>query len=89
MIQGMMGTIGNSWKVIGDPNLVTYGQFRFPKTKKARIQKKWRKDVRNYRTSPIRKIFFKNQCMIAHPSIVEQIKSGAKSYEELKEANGE
>ena len=46
-------------------------QFRFPRSKKARIRKKWSKNDKNYKQVPI--IYKMGETIIAHPSIIDQL----------------
>ena len=47
-------------------------QFRFPRSKKRRIKKKWRKNARNFRMVPQKKIFRVGNSFYAHPEIVDE-----------------
>ena len=58
--------------------LITLNQFadwkqvRFPRSKKRRIKKKWRKQSRNFRMVPQKKIFQVGNSFYAHPEIVDE-----------------
>jgi hypothetical protein len=47
-------------------------QFRFPRSKKSRIRNKWKKNDRNFKRIP--KIFKMGDTIIAHPSLIQQLK---------------
>lgn len=47
-------------------------QFRFPRSKKLRIKKKWRKNAQNFRMVPQKKIFRVGNSFYAHPEIVDE-----------------
>ena len=58
--------LSNPNKIIIDPNLVM--QFRFPKSKRKRIMKKWTNDKRNFK--PAWKMLEMNGVCVAHPSFM-------------------
>ena len=47
-------------------------QFRFPRSKKRRIKKKWWKESRNFRMVPQKKIFQVGNSFYAHPENVDE-----------------
>lgn len=66
-------------KFVTDPRLVVRGpQYRFPRTKKKRILKKWQRVRANYRTLPNSNVFELpgSGVVIVHPSISDAIKRG-------------
>ena len=52
--------------------MADWKQFRFPRSKKRRIKKKWRKNARNFRMVPQKKIFRVGNSFYAHPEIVDE-----------------
>ncbi len=76
MINGMVGMM-NGLQVFIDPNLPRFKleQFRFPKTRKKRIIKKWAKLNRNFKQVPHKFAYvMNNNTLIVHPDEFEQIK---------------
>ncbi len=69
MIQGAMQHI-NGMQVHFNPYLPLFEvvQFRFPKTKKKRIQKKWAKQTHNFRQVPVNNAYVVGNTIIIHPS---------------------
>ena len=63
----------NGVDIISSELCVKKIQFRFPRTKKSRIRKKWSKDSRNYKITPT--ILKMGDKIIAHPSLVQQLKN--------------
>ena len=53
-------------------------QFRFPRSKKSRIRKKWSKDEKNYKQVPT--IYQMGDTIIAHPAIISQINNDLTFY---------
>jgi len=75
MQKEMMGIISKP-KVIVSPHLPKFEmkQFRFPKTKKKRIQKKWAKQEKNFKQVKIKRLcVFIGDTIIAHPDDLRQI----------------
>ncbi len=60
---------------------VTSQQSRFPRTKKKRIQKKWKKDQRNYTRKP-GMIMIGNTIALVHPAIYPHLVDAVKRQEE-------
>jgi hypothetical protein len=58
-------------------------QFRFPRSKKKRIRKKWAKDKRNWKVVPEYKAVFINGCLYAHPDVLERIRKKVASKIEV------
>ncbi len=52
-----MGLLGIPILFIEDATFTIREQFRFPRSKKARIRKKWRKNQENWRMSPSPDVF--------------------------------
>jgi hypothetical protein len=53
-------------------HMADWKQYRFPRSKKRRIKKKWRKNGRNFRMVPQKKIFQVGNSFYAHPEIVDE-----------------
>ncbi len=76
MIHGSLGMI-NGMQVLAAPHLPRFKtvQFRFPKTKKKRIAKKWRKDSTNFRQVPCREMYVLNgSTLLVHPDDLGKFK---------------
>jgi hypothetical protein len=56
-------------------------QVRFPRTRKRRIQKKWRKDVRNWTNTPC-SYLVTGIGLVCHPLIAAQIRAAVLREEE-------
>ena len=48
-------------------------QYRFPRSKKKRIRKKWRRNERNWHTVPQRRIYRVGNCIYAHPVVIDEL----------------
>lgn len=68
----MIGTVLDGIKVISSIYCATREQYRFPRSKKKRIQKKWRKDQRNWREQPAM-YMIGGKDILAHPEIVRKL----------------
>lgn len=67
----------NGLKLVVNPYIPRFQlvQFRFPKTKKARIKKKWKKDQRNFRNESCQTIYvIGGHTLIIHPTEYESLK---------------
>jgi hypothetical protein len=66
----------SGYKLIEDPNLMESYQFRFPKSKNKRIQTKWRKRKRNWKSRPDSKFYIDMyyKTIIAHPLAMKALK---------------
>jgi hypothetical protein len=53
-------------------------QVRFPRSKKKRIRKKWRKKKENWGIKPGEKVYVMDGIIIAHPVIIQKIKDQAR-----------
>lgn len=76
----------NGLRVFAVPEMVdrrTY-QYRFPRSKKWRIRKKWTKDGLNFRTdvTPMDHFLVSADAAYAHPSLIEQLKRQIAKNEE-------
>jgi len=61
-------------QLISAPYMTTYVQYRFPRSKKKRIRKKWAKDKRNWRHEPMKVIWQMGNTVFAHPAVIDRIK---------------
>lgn len=62
---------------ISSPHMTTYVQYRFPRSKKKRIRKKWAKNSRNWRHEPMKVIWQMGDTVYAHPAVIDRIKKAA------------
>jgi hypothetical protein len=60
-------------KFISSPYMADFVQYRFPRSKKKRIRKKWAKDLRNYRYVPWKTVYLMGDTVFAHPAVIGQI----------------
>lgn len=60
--------------VIESPYLGKWKQYRFPRSKRRRIQKKWRNNRRNYRWIESREIYQTPDAIICAPNIAREIR---------------
>jgi hypothetical protein len=67
-------------KLVSSPYATIPTQFRFPRSKKKRLRKKWKKNKNNWRSEPA--MFMMNDTAIAHPVIIAQIQESTKRQEE-------
>lgn len=76
MIQGEMGMI-SGMKIISSPHLPRFKiiQFRFPKTKRKRIQKKWAKDPKNSKQVPFQTMYMFGNTAIMRPDEIARIEN--------------
>lgn len=68
----MIGSILDGIKVITSTFCTTRQQYRFPRSKKKRTQKKWRKDQRNWSEQPAM-YMIGGRDIVAHPEIVRKL----------------
>lgn len=68
-------------RVICSPYVLTKGQFRFPRTKKKRIMKKWGKKESNFKDIP--GMLKMGSTLLVHPMIYDRIKKLEGFYQEL------
>lgn len=61
-------------QIITSPRLVESRQFRFPRSKKKRIRKKWMRRSANFKNFPSRTILQIGGQWVMHPEILRQIK---------------
>ena len=61
-------------RIIPDSNMVERIQTRFPRSKKKRVQKKFRKDAKNWATKPMMMCYQMGDMMIMHPALLGQLK---------------
>lgn len=60
-------------KIIIDPNLTKTFQNRFPRSKKKRIQKKWRNNHANYVTVPDPNYYVLGDKILCHPEMATRL----------------
>lgn len=63
-------------RIIENELLADRVQVRFPRSKKRRIQKKWRNREANYRMIPKRDVYRFGDALICHPDIAREIRKG-------------
>ena len=69
----MVGSILGGIKIIASTYCTTRQQYRFPRSKKKRMQKKWRKDQRNWREQPVMYMFGND--FVAHPENIVRLQN--------------
>lgn len=79
-MQGMLNRI-NGIEIRVSTAAVTSQQCRFPRTKKKRIQQKWKQDKRNYCHKP-GMIMIGNTVAFVHPAIYPHLVDAVKHQEE-------
>jgi len=62
------------FKIIESKTLIIRYQYRFPKSKRRRIRKKWKKDQTNWKTKPDPQYYFLNNQIICHPIMAEKLR---------------
>jgi len=62
-------------QVIVDPNMTVTVLKRLCRSKKKRIVKKWRKNPKNYETSPSTEVLVFGDKCICHPMVAEAMKA--------------
>ena len=70
------------FEIIESVHLVEKRQFRFPRSKKKRIKKKWAKQDKNYKYFPQENYYIIGNKIICHPIIAQAIYSLVSEYEE-------
>ena len=73
------------YKIVTSPIMVDRFQFRFPRSKKRRIRKKWSKRYENYKTAPKEEVFIIGDSIICHPSMAVKIEDEMKRQNEIVE----
>ena len=73
---------------IGNQYMYDYVQVRKPRSKKKRIQKKWRKNPANYQMVPWTTMYQFGQQIIAHPQKIQELRQSLDSDRELRELAG-
>ncbi len=69
-----MNNLYSGFKIIESSTLVIKYQYRFPKSKRRRIRKKWKKDLKNWRTKADPQYYFLNNQIICHPVMTEKLR---------------
>jgi len=64
----------HGFEVIESKTLVIKYQYRFPKSKRRRIRKKWKKNQNNWRTKPDPQVYILNNKLICHPEMAEKLR---------------
>ena len=64
----------NGLKVVAGLDMCKREQFRFPRSKKKRMRKKWRRDSRNWRYVPDRTVYQVFDTLYMHPVMIEELK---------------
>ena len=71
--------VGKEYKtimqIIESPHLTTIPQFRFPKSKRRRIRKKWSKNPTNFQTAPREDFFIYGDKIICHPLMARRLRT--------------
>lgn len=70
-------------KIIENHNLVKRVQFKFPKSKRKRIRKKFKKDQVNYRNEPDRTLYHMPNLrqIVCHPVVAAEIRRKVREVE--------
>lgn len=69
-------------QIIESTSLTTTTQFRFPKSKRRRIRKKWSKNPKNFRTVPRTDFFLYNGAIICHPKMARRLRTTLQNLQE-------
>lgn len=67
-------------QIFESPHLQTRTQFRFPRSRKRRIRKKWAARENNYKYIPNIYYDAARNVIYAHPSIAQKMRDGAVSF---------
>lgn len=70
-MQGLLGAISGI-SVYQSAGAISRTQVKFPRSKKKRMQKKWRKDERNYDLRPA--AFMISGKLMVHPALMDNLK---------------
>lgn len=73
--------------IIKSPHLVKRVQFRFPKSKRRRIRKKWAKQSKNFKTIPLDEIYRMGNSFVMHPRMAERLRAKIQEDNEKTEEN--
>jgi hypothetical protein len=74
------------FRVVVDASLADRVQFRFPKTWKKRIRKKWAKRPENYRVVPRKDVYRVGDRLLMHPALWEELKKAVRESQSVREA---
>lgn len=69
------------FQIVESKTLVIKYQYRFPKSKRRRIRKKWKKDLKNWKTKVDPQCYLLNNQIICHPEVAEKLRSSMLTYE--------
>jgi hypothetical protein len=61
-------------QIIENPQLILRTQFRFPRSKKKRIRKKWSKNTNNYKSEPDPNCYKIGNIIYCHPWVARIMK---------------
>lgn len=73
------------FRIHTDPYLIDLVQVRFPRSKRKRIQKKWRKDDRNYANVPSKSIMRippNGEHLVMHPEMYNKLLKATQKQQE-------
>lgn len=74
-------------QVISSPEAVKHVQYRFPRSKKRRIRKKWAKQEKNYQYEPMSYLVnsgYGRPQLICHPSVYNKISTEIDKQNQVK-----
>src|ERR1043166_6115606 len=63
------------YRIIENEFLSSRIRFRFPRSKKKRIRRKWAKQEKNYRQEPMKDMYMMGDTLIAHPLIAKVLRN--------------
>ena len=66
-------------RIVTDSMMSKRIQFRFPRSKKRRMRKKWTKNQKNWKTIPLDTIYRMGDTLIMHPMMTERLKKEIKN----------
>lgn len=69
-----MKNLYGGFQIIESKTLVIKYQYRFPKSKRRRIRKKWKNNPNNYKTRPDPQYYLLNNQIICHPIMAERLR---------------
>ena len=69
-------------EIIESHHLTATTQFRFPKSKRHRIRKKWRKNPENFRTLPDTNLYQYGDKIICHPKMARRLRTTLQNLQE-------
>lgn len=69
------GQMFNGYRIFTNDQLIIRKQIRFPRSKGKRIQKKWKKNERNFISFPDTDVRIMNGVMVMHPSVYSNFRA--------------